>query len=155
MAYSFINLLLVEDDEADVLEFKRSMRRHEVTNPLAVAGNGLEALNLLRGSQSDGSPSLGYPRLILLDLNLPVMDGLTFMKELRADADLYTTPIIVITASRDERDRAAALDMNVAGFFVKPVDFELLAKTMMSLHRIWEDGVEASTEGQQPVESAN
>lgn len=134
-----ISLLLVEDDIVDIQAFKRSMRLFRLTNPLYIARDGIEALNMLRGTNEDNTPVIPLPRIVLLDLNLPRMDGLTFLKEVRADSLLCTLPIIVITGSTDERSRTAALDLNVANYFIKPVNFNALVETISRLNRSWHE----------------
>ena len=132
-----VNILLVEDDEVEVKHFKRSMKRYALPNSLFVARDGIEAMALLRGDSDGGLSRVPRPCLVLLDLNLPRMNGLEFLREIRADALLRTTTIIVITASDDEHDRAAAYDLNVANYIVKPVDFDLLAERILYFERSW------------------
>lgn len=132
-----ISLLLVEDDIVDIQTFKRSLRQFQLANPLYVARDGIEALNMLRGKQADNTPVVPHPRIVLLDLNLPRMDGLTFLNELRNDLLLRSTTIIILTGSTDERDRVAAFSLNVANYFTKPVDFNALVEMVSCLGRSW------------------
>ena len=132
-----INLLLVEDDIVDIQTFKRSLRQFQLTNPLYIARDGIEALNMLRGQHGDNTPVVPHPRMVLLDLDLPRMDGLTFLKELRNDLLLRSTTIIIITGSTDGRDKAAAFSLNVASYFTKPVDFSALVEMVSCLGRSW------------------
>src|SRR5512142_2167408 len=111
-----LNLVLVEDDEIDVMNVRRALERAHVTNPLFIANNGLEALELLRGPQVPRER-----RLVLLDLNMPKMNGIEFLRELRKDPALHHTPVVVLTTSDDERDKVQAYDLNVAGYLLKPV----------------------------------
>lgn len=94
-----IHLLLVEDDEVDVMNVRRAFKRNNITNPLYVANNGLEALLMLRGN---GEAPVVPPqrRLILLDINMPKMNGIEFLRELRADTSLKAIPVIVLTTDR-------------------------------------------------------
>lgn len=127
-----VNILLVEDDAVDVMNVRRAFQKNEIENPLWVAANGLEGLQMLRGG--------GIPRdrrLVLLDLNLPRMNGIEFLRELRADPVLRQTPVVVLTTSDDERDRVHAYDLNVAGYILKPVTFEAFVDAMATLHRYW------------------
>ncbi len=82
-----LNLLIVEDDEVDVMNVQRAFEKNKIANPLFIAGNGLEALELLRGGKIPKER-----RIILLDLNMPKMNGIEFLKELRADDDLRAYP---------------------------------------------------------------
>jgi CheY-like chemotaxis protein len=127
-----LNILLVEDDEVDVMNVQRAFKKNNITNPLFTAGNGLEALQILRGDQ--------FPkdhRLVLLDLNMPRMNGIEFLKEVRADPQLRSLAVVVLTTSRDERDRVEAYNLNVAGYLVKPVGFPDFADLMATLNKYW------------------
>jgi CheY-like chemotaxis protein len=127
-----LNILLVEDDEVDVMNVQRAFKKNNITNPLVTAGNGLEALQILRGDQ--------FPkdhRLVLLDLNMPRMNGIEFLKEVRADPQLRSLAVVVLTTSRDERDRVEAYNLNVAGYLVKPVGFPDFADLMATLNKYW------------------
>lgn len=130
------NILLVEDDKVDVMNVQRSFKKAKITNPLFIASNGLEALSILRNE----SPEVKMPmtrRLVLLDLNMPKMGGIEFLRELRADESLQATPVIVLTTSDQERDRIEAYNFNVAGYILKPVTFSNFAEVMAALNRYW------------------
>jgi len=127
-----LNLVLVEDDEIDVMNVRRALERAHVTNPLFVANNGLEALELLR---SDQVPK--ERRLVLLDLNMPRMNGIEFLRELRKDPVLHHTPVVVLTTSDDERDKVNAYNLNVAGYLLKPVTFTNFVDVMAALNKYW------------------
>ena len=130
------NILLVEDDRVDVMNVRRSFKKANITNPLFTAQNGLEALDILRGkSESVQMPTTR--RLVLLDLNMPKMGGLEFLQELRADPDIRSTPVIVLTTSDQEKDRVEAYNLNVAGYILKPVTFASFAGVMTALNRYW------------------
>lgn len=127
-----LNLVLVEDDEIDVMNVRRALERAHVTNPLFVANNGLEALELLRSSKVPKER-----RLVLLDLNMPKMNGIEFLRELRKDPTLHHTPVVVLTTSDDERDKVQAYDLNVAGYLLKPVTFANFVDVMAALNKYW------------------
>ena len=130
------NILLVEDDKVDVMNVQRSFKKANITNPLYVASDGVEALAILR----DESETVKMPntrRLILLDLNMPKMGGIEFLEALRADPALRATPVIVLTTSDQERDRVEAYNLNVAGYILKPVTFINFAEVMAALNRYW------------------
>jgi CheY-like chemotaxis protein len=132
-----LNILLVEDDEVDIMTVQRAFKKGNITNPLYLAGNGIEALALLRGNP--GEPAL-IPldrRLILLDLNMPKMNGLEFLRELRADPTIRHIPVVVLTTSNEERDRVEAYDLNVAGYVLKPVTFSVFVELMITLDKYW------------------
>jgi CheY-like chemotaxis protein len=132
MSDRMLNILLVEDDEVDVMNVRRAFERNNVSNPLYVAGNGLEALQMLR----DGTvPS--ERRLILLDLNMPKMNGIEFLQALRADPELASSSVVVLTTSNDEQDKIDAYNLNVAGYLLKPVTFSNFCERMTALNKYW------------------
>jgi len=137
MEARIINILLVEDDEVDVMNVQRAFRKNKITNPLYIAENGLEALAMLRSQ--DGQNPIVPPsrRLILLDLNMPKMNGLEFLHQLRADPELKSTPVVVLTTSDEDRDRLEAYNLNVAGYLLKPVTFSNFDKIMIALNNYW------------------
>ena len=127
-----LNILLVEDDEVDVMNVRRAFAKNHIMNPLVVAGDGIEALELLRG----GKVPTGR-RLILLDLNMPRMNGIEFLRELRQDPELCSSPVVVLTTSKDDRDKIDAYNLNVAGYLVKPVTFDSFCEVMVALNKFW------------------
>jgi CheY-like chemotaxis protein len=127
-----LNILLVDDDEVDVLNVRRAFKKANICNPLWVAGNGLEALELLR---SGNIPA--HNRLVLLDLNMPRMNGIEFLRALRADPDLALTTVVVLTTSSEERDKVDAYHLNVAGYLVKPVTILDFVSVMATLNKYW------------------
>jgi CheY-like chemotaxis protein len=132
MAEKQLNILLVEDDQVDVMNVKRAFVKNRIVNPLFVAGDGLEGLQMLR----DGTVP-DERRLVLLDLNMPRMNGIEFLRELRRDADLQHTPVVVLTTSNDERDKIEAYNLNVAGYLLKPVTFINFVEVMAALNKYW------------------
>ncbi|NJL85448.1 MAG: response regulator [Leptolyngbyaceae cyanobacterium SM1_1_3] len=132
-----INILLVEDDEVDVMNVKRAFRKNNIVNPLYIAGNGLEALEMLQGIQGDSPLIPTDRRLILLDLNMPKMGGIEFLQNLRSAPKLSLTPVIVLTTSNQDQDRVEAYKLNVAGYLLKPVTFVNFAEVMATLNKYW------------------
>ncbi|MEA2094856.1 MAG: response regulator [Pseudomonadota bacterium] len=115
-------ILLVEDDRVDVMTVQRALEKNNISNPLYVARTGVDALGMLRG---DGFPRIEpTPSLVLLDLNLPKMGGIELLKELRADPELHSLPVIVLTSSNEPRDRDAAFEYEVEDYIVKPHSFD-------------------------------
>lgn len=127
-----INIILIEDDEIDVMNVRRAFTKGNITNPLYIANNGIEGLDLLRSSVVPEDR-----RLVLLDLNMPQMNGIEFLTELRADPKLRATPVVVLTTSDDERDRRAAFALNVAGYLLKPIGSENFVQLMAALDAYW------------------
>jgi CheY-like chemotaxis protein len=112
-----VNILLVDDDVMDVRIVQRTFQKQKIANPIHVACDGVEALEMLRGHE--GHTPLPRPFLILLDLNMPRMDGITFLQTLRQDPDLHTSPVFVLTTSDDDRDKIAAYNQHIAGYLLK------------------------------------
>ncbi|HLS48259.1 MAG TPA: response regulator [Gemmatimonadales bacterium] len=127
-----LNILLVEDDEVDVMNVRRAFAKNHIANPLVVAGDGLEALEALRGGTLPKSR-----RIVLLDLNMPRMNGIEFLRELRGDPELAATTVVVLTTSNDERDKIDAFNLNVAGYLLKPVTFQNFCEVMVALNKYW------------------
>ena len=127
-----INILLVDDDELDVMNVQRAFRKNNIQNPLFVACDGVRALEMLR----DGSVP-DERRVVLLDLNMPRMSGIEFLRELRADPNLRRTSVVVLTTSAEERDRVEAYNLNVAGYIIKPVTLTSFIDTMATLNHYW------------------
>ncbi|WP_224368180.1 response regulator [Hyalangium versicolor] len=127
-----LNILLVEDDEVDVMNVQRSFKKNNISNPLYVAGNGVEALEMLR---SGAVPAQN--RLILLDINMPKMNGIEFLRVLRADPALRASPVVVLTTSNDDKDRMESFQLNVAGYLLKPVTFSSFVDLMLALNKYW------------------
>lgn len=130
------NLLVVDDDEVDVMTVQRAFRKNNITNPFYVANNGLEALAMLRGESNSAQIPLER-RLILLDLNMPKMGGIEFLRELRADPNLRAIPVIVLTTSKEDKDKVEAYHLNVAGYIVKPVTFSKFVEVVATLNQYW------------------
>ena len=127
-----LNILLVEDDQVDVMNVRRAFDRNRITNPLYVAGDGIEGLRMLRS----GEVPVGR-RIVLLDLNMPRMNGIEFLREMRNDPALHLTPVVVLTTSNDERDKIDAYNLNVAGYLLKPVTFINFVEVMAALNKYW------------------
>ena len=127
-----LNILLVEDDAVDIMNVKRAFAKNHIMNPLVVAGDGLEALEVLRSNALPKSR-----RMVLLDLNMPRMNGIEFLRELRSDPELANTTVVVLTTSNDERDKIDAYNLNVAGYLLKPVTFQNFCDVMVALNKYW------------------
>lgn len=132
-----LNILLVEDDEVDVMTVQRAFKKGNITNPLYIAGNGIEALKMLRGEPGQASTVPADRRIILLDLNMPKMNGLEFLQELRADLTIRHIPVVVLTTSNEEQDRVQAYNLNVAGYILKPITFGNFVELMVTLNKYW------------------
>ena len=127
-----LNILLVDDDEVDVMTVKRAFQKANITNPMFFASNGVEALHMLRSENIPASR-----RLILLDLNMPQMNGIELLREIRKDPALAPITVVVLTTSNEDRDRVEAFQLNVAGYLLKPVTFQTFAEVMSTLNKYW------------------
>lgn len=129
-----LNILLVEDDKVDVINVKRAFKQNNVNNPLFIAENGLEALKMLKGNH----PIIQKPYVILLDINMPKMNGIEFLKTIRKDYDLSDSSVFVLTTSNNDRDKIEAYHLNVAGYILKPLSYEKFLDTIAILQSYWE-----------------
>lgn len=130
-----INILLVEDDEVDVMNVKRAFSKNNLSNPIYHAGNGIEALETLRGENGRGP--IPTPRIILLDLNMPKMGGIEFLQHLRADPSLKNISVFIMTTSNEEQDKVNAYNLNVAGYILKPLSMENFVSAVSILKNYW------------------
>ena len=135
MAEKTINILLIEDDEVDVMNVKRAVQKNNLTNPMYHAGNGIEALQLLRGV--NGNEPIPLPRIILLDLNMPRMGGIEFLHELRKDDHLKNISVFIMTTSNEDKDKVDAYNLNVAGYILKPLSMESFVSAVSILKNYW------------------
>jgi CheY-like chemotaxis protein len=126
-----VNILLVEDDYLDIMNVERELKKINITHPIHVARNGREALDMLKGhGVTKISPA---PSVILLDINMPKMNGLEFLTELRREPEFSHIPVFIMTTSNEETDRLAAQRLNVAGYIVKPLSFDNFEASQSSL----------------------
>lgn len=123
-----VTMMLVEDNQLDVRIFRRAMRSVGLDHPTCVASDGVEALDMLRGA--DGGAPVARPNVILLDLNMPRMNGLEFLGELRADPVLRKLVVFVLSTSDSPHDRERAYEYNVAGYVLKYTAGEDFADTV-------------------------
>ncbi|HMT28563.1 MAG TPA: response regulator [Bacteroidia bacterium] len=136
MEDKLVNILLVEDDNVDIMNVQRAFGKNNIQNPLFTAKNGIEALAMLRGT--DGIQMIHpRPQIILLDLNMPQMNGIELLKEIRKDPELKSISVFVMTTSNDDRDRLEAYNLNVAGYILKPVSFEKFVSAVSILDSYW------------------
>lgn len=132
---NLINILLVEDDEVDIMNVQRAFKKNNIKNPLHITRNGIEALDVLHGKNPD--MILSGPRIVLLDINMPKMGGIEFLKEVRNHDDLKGISVFMMTTSNEECDKIAAYDLNVAGYVLKPLSFEGFSSAVAILNNYW------------------
>lgn len=111
------SILLVEDDYMDIINVERELRKLNINLPLHIARNGEEALSRLKSNEA-------LPSLIMLDINMPKMNGLELLSEIRNDAELQHLNVFITTTSMEECDRTEAADLNVSGYIEKPLTFD-------------------------------
>jgi len=124
-------ILLVEDDSVDAMTVKRALKDLKVTNPLVHSANGEEAIDYLRNDANE------KPCVILLDLNMPKMNGIEFLKVAKTDEMLKRIPAVVLTTSKDDRDKVESFELNVAGYIVKPVDYKKFVEAIRIVDLYW------------------
>ncbi len=132
-----VSILLIDDDEVDCMNVQRAFKRSNISNPLFIAHNGIEGLDMLRGTNAVNIID-PLPRIILLDINMPKMNGLEFLKEIRKDSKLQNISVFVMTTSNDDKDRIEAYNYNVAGYIVKPISFESFVSAIAILNNFWQ-----------------
>ena len=128
-------ILLVEDNPDDVLITKRALSKGKISNALYVVNNGEEAIRFLR--KEGDYKGVCTPALVLLDLNMPKMDGFQVLKEVKNDENLRSIPIIVLTTSDRDRDIDDAYNLGCNSYIVKPVSFENFIKTVIDIKDYW------------------
>lgn len=135
MAEKRINLLHIDDDNIDRMVVQRVLKKMLSVTTHQQAQNGQEALDMLRGAE--GKALNPFPNVILLDINMPKMNGIEFLQELRADDKLKHLPVFVLTTSNDDNDRLKAYQYNVAGYILKPIDLSVYDSTFKTLTDYW------------------
>jgi CheY-like chemotaxis protein len=124
-------ILLIEDDDVDVMTVNRALRDLKVSNQLVSIGDGEEAIEYLRDE------SATKPCIVLLDLNMPKMDGAEFLKIVKADKALKKIPVVILTTSNSDRDVIESFELGAAGYMVKSVDYEKFVETIRAIDRYW------------------
>jgi CheY-like chemotaxis protein len=124
-------ILLIEDDDVDVMTVKRALRDLKVSNQLVPIGDGEEAIEYLK------TESAAKPCIVLLDLNMPKMDGAEFLKIVKADKALKKIPVVILTTSNSDRDVIESFELGAAGYMVKSVDYEKFVDTIRAIDQYW------------------
>lgn len=134
-----LNILLVEDDDGDAKALKRAFEKARIANPIRRALDGIEALDVLKGE--NGQPKMPAPYILLIDLNMPRMNGIQLVEAIRADQELHQSIVFILTTSKRDEDREAVYNLNVTGYVVKATagqDFLNLVSLMDCYWRIVE-----------------
>lgn len=124
-------ILLVEDDQVDAMTVRRALKELHVTNRLEHVENGEDALAFLSDKAKD------TPCLILLDLNMPIMNGIEFLEAIKADAELKCIPVVVLTTSDEQKDKLESFKLGVAGYMRKPVDYKQFVEIIRTIDAYW------------------
>ena len=124
-------ILLVEDDQVDVMSVKRAFKDLKVTNRLDVTGNGEEAVEFLNDSRNE------LPCVILLDINMPRMNGIEFLRIIKKDDRLKMIPVVVLTSSKEEQDKMDGFGLGIAGYMLKPADYGKFVEVIRTIALYW------------------
>lgn len=130
-----IEILIVEDNPHDLELALHALRRHHLANRIQVARDGEEALTYLFGA--DGKKPPPNPKVILLDLKLPKVDGIEVLRQIKGNDQTRKIPVVVLTSSREDRDIVETYDLGVNSYIVKPVDFEQFTEAVRQLGLYW------------------
>jgi CheY-like chemotaxis protein len=139
MTHRQFNILMAEDNEHDIIATRRAWKKNKIPNPLHIVSDGEACLDYLyrRGAFSEPG-SAPPPGILLLDLNMPKMDGLTVLKCIRADWVLRRLPIIVLTTSQLDEDRAKSYELGANAYIKKPIGFESFSDAIKIINYFWE-----------------
>lgn len=124
-------ILLIEDDQVDAMVVRRALKELHVVNRLEHVENGEEALAYLR------DPARERPCLVLLDLNMPVMNGIEFLQVVKVDSELKRIPVVVLTTSDEQEDKVESFELGVAGYMRKPVDYQQFVEIIRTIDAYW------------------
>ena len=124
-------ILLVEDDQVDAMTVKRALKELNITNKLDIVNNGEEALTFLRNPENEKSG------IILLDLNMPKMNGIEFLQIAKKDDTLKRIPVVVLTTSKEDQDKVDSFNFGVVGYMIKPVDYRKFVEVVKTIDLYW------------------
>ncbi len=134
-----VEILLVEDDPDDLELALHALQANHLSNSIHIARDGAEALAFLFGNESEGDDGVAakHPKVILLDLKLPLVEGLEVLRRVKGDPRTRQLPVVVLTSSREERDVVESYQLGVNSYIVKPVDFEQFTEAVRQLGMYW------------------
>lgn len=135
--YQNVEILLVEDSTADAEMTLRTLKRRSIANDVAWVKDGVEALEFLFCEGKYQDRKNGQPKLVLLDLKMPRMDGLQVLDKMKQDPRTRATPVVMMTSSQEEGDLLESYQLGVNSYIVKPVDFNEFAETVAQVGMYW------------------
>lgn len=131
MKNSTLPILLVEDDKIDIMTIKRALLELKILNPVFICENGLEALEYLQ------DPKNNKPGIILLDINMPKMNGIEFLQHRTTIGEIRHIPTVVLTTSKDEQNKVESFNLGVSGYMIKPVDYLKFVEIIKTIDLYW------------------
>ena len=137
MSYEHVEILLVEDSRADAEMTLRTLKKRGIANSIEWVRNGVEALEYLFCQGAFAGRPAGHPRLVLLDLKMPLMDGLQVLERMKSDPRTRSIPVVMMTSSREEGDLIASYRLGANSYIVKPVDFDAFAEMVAEVGMYW------------------
>jgi CheY-like chemotaxis protein len=139
MSEELLVILMAEDDEHDIVATKRAWKNYNMSNPLHIVNDGEECLDYLFRRGKYAEPGLSQrPGILLLDINMPRMDGLTTLRHIRESEEFRNLPVIMLTTSKAEEDRIRSYDLGANAYIVKPVGFEKFAEAIQTIRLFWQ-----------------
>jgi CheY-like chemotaxis protein len=132
-----VEILLAEDNEADAEMTTRALRRQNLTNRLVWVKDGAEALDFIFRRGAYASRPAGLPKLVLLDLKMPKVDGIEVLRQIKSNEETRTIPVVMLTSSAEERDIVASYSLGVNSYVVKPVDFSKFVEEVSKAGCYW------------------
>jgi two-component system response regulator len=131
-------ILLVEDNPDDEMLTLRALKKNNILNKVIIARDGAQALELLFGKDDSGDKKLpNLPQVVLLDLNLPKINGLEVLKKIRSHKQTKLLPVVILTTSNEDRDRIESYKLGANSYVQKPVDFEQFSHAILQLGVYW------------------
>ena len=134
---TFRPILLVDDSADDLTLILRSLKKSNITNPVLVANDGVEALDYLFGTGARAEAGPLQPSVVLLDMKMPRLDGLDVLERIRSDPATRRTPVVILTSSNEEQDVLRSYDLGANSYVRKPIDFNEFAEAIAKLGLYW------------------